>query len=124
MEFRLWLEQEAWKGIKSEVLRFWRGLQDQPINPTPIPVHHKGSSYTQDAIRITGTSEFINSVLSRIKDFMRFETPSVELDVDYRQTVDKYKRPVPAKYVCYIRLRVKKKKLNDKRLDFLPSFKM
>lgn len=122
MEFRIWFEQEeAWKGIKAEIINFWRSLQDQPLQPKPIPLTHRGSSYTQDALRITGHAEFINSILSRVKDFIRFETPQVELDIDYRQTVDKYKRPTPGRYVCYIRLRQKKKKLTDKRLDFLPK---
>lgn len=122
MEFKVWFEQqEAWKGIKSEILKFWRSLEDQPIIPRPIPVSHKGSSYDMDALRITGTAEFINSIMSRIKDFIRYETPKIELDVDYRQIVDKYKRPVSGRYVCYIRLREKKKKLDDKRLDFMPK---
>jgi hypothetical protein len=121
MEFRVWLEQqEAWKGIKAEIINFWRGLQERPIFPTPIPAKHRGSAFGQDAIRITGSGDFINSVLSRIKDFIRFQSPTVDLDIDYRQISDKYDRPVPGKFVCYIRLREKKKKLDDKKLDFLP----
>jgi hypothetical protein len=108
MEFRTWLEQQdAWKGHKREIMRFWRALENRPILPRPIPLTHKGSSYNQDSVRITGRAEFINSVLSRIKDFLRFDTPQIELDVDYRQIVDKYEQPVPGKYVCYIRLREK-----------------
>jgi hypothetical protein len=111
MEFKVWLEeQEAWKAKKSDVLKFWHMLRELPILPKPIPTRHKGSSYDQDVIRITGTSEFINSALSRMKDFLRYQNnPAIELDVDYRQIIDKYDRPVPAKYVCYIRLREKKK---------------
>jgi len=126
MEFKVWLEeQEAWKAKKSDVLQFWRMLRELPIFPKPISVRHRGSAYTQDTIRITGTSDFINSILSRVKDFLRFrDNPGIELDVDYRQIVDKYDRPVPSKYVCYIRLREKKKNLGDKKLDFLsPSGK-
>lgn len=112
MEFKLWLEQqEVWKGIKSEVLKFWRSLEDKPIVPKPIPLTHKGSSYDQDVLRLTGSAEFINSIMGRVKDFLNYETPKIELDVDYRQTVDKYERPIPGKYVCYIRLREKKRKL-------------
>lgn len=108
MEFQTWLEQqEAWKGVKDEILRFWRTLENRPLFPRPIPATHQGSSYDQDAIRITGTAEFINSILGRLKDYMRFESPRVELDVDYRQIVDKYEQPVPGRFVCYLRLREK-----------------
>ncbi len=111
MEFRIWLERhEIWKGIKSEILKFWRSLEDRPIVPTPIPISHRGSSYTQDALRITGSGDFINSILCKIKDFLKYETPTIELDVEYRQIKDKYERSIPGRYVCYIRLREKKKK--------------
>jgi hypothetical protein len=108
MEFSLWLEQDdAWKGVKGEVIRFWKALEERPIYPKPIPNSHKGSSYNQDAIRITGTANFINAIMSRLKDFLQFQTPNIELDVDYRQIVDKFEHPVSGKYVCYIRLREK-----------------
>jgi len=110
MEFQTWLEQqEAWQGVKDEILRFWRAQEDRPIYPRPIPISHSGSSYDQDAIRITGTSEFINSILARLKDFLGYESPAVELDVDYRQIVDKYEQPVPGRFVCYLRLREKER---------------
>lgn len=125
MEFKVWFEQqEAWKAKKSDVLQFWRQLRELPIFPKPISVKHRGSAYNQDAIRVTGTSDFINSIMSRIKDFLRFkDMPGIDLDVDYRQIVDKYDRPVPAKYVCYIRLRERKKDFGDKKLDFLSGTK-
>lgn len=116
MDFKLWVEQEeAWKGLKADVVRFWKALEERPIYPRPIPANHRGSSYSQDALRITGTAEFVNSVMSRLKDFLRFQTPDIELDVDYRQIVDKYEHPVPGKYVCYIRLREKEHKVKKSR---------
>jgi hypothetical protein len=122
MEFKVWLEeQEAWKAKKTDVLRFWHMLRELPIFPNPIPVTHKGSSYNQDTIRITGNSDFINSILSKMKDFLRYQNnPTIELNVDYRQILDKYDRPVPAKYACYIKLKEKKKDYADKKLDFKP----
>ena len=124
MEFKVWLEeQEAWKAKKSEIMRFWHMLNDLPILPKPISVKHKGSSYDQDGIRITGTSDFINSILSKMKEFLRFQNnPTVDLAVEYRQIVDKYDRPVPAKYACYIKLKEKKKNFADKKLDFKFKF--
>lgn len=122
MEFKVWLEQQGpWKAKKDDIIRLWSALQDRNIMPRPIPPHHKGSSYSQDTLRITGTSEFINSVLARIKDFLRYETPSLDLDVTYHQIIDKYERPVDDKFVCYIKVRQKKKDFSDKRLDFLPE---
>lgn len=122
MEFKFWLEQQGpWKAKKDDIIKLWSVLQDQNIMPRPIPYHHKGSSYSQDTLRITGTSEFINSVLARIKDFLRYETPSLDLDVTYHQIIDKYERPVDDKFVCYIKVRQKKRDFTDKRLDFLPE---
>jgi hypothetical protein len=123
MEFRVWLEQQSpWKAKKDDIMKLWASLHAHNfIIPRPIPIHHKGSSYSEDTLRITGTSDFINSILSRIKDLLRYETPSLDLDVTYHQIADKYERPIDDKFVCYIKVRQKKKNLTDKKLDFLPK---
>jgi len=109
--FRQWFEQnEAWTATKDEILSLWKSLKDRPIRPNPIPYYHKGTTYGQDAIRITGTGDFINSVLGRVKDLMYYESPGTNLDVSYEQMVDKSDQPVPGKYVCYIKVRQREPK--------------
>ena len=124
MEFRDWLieEQKAgWKAARDEILRHWASLKDQPMMPHPIPPNHKGSTYNQDTIRITGSSHFINSVLAQIKELIRYESPFFNLDVEYREIIDKYERPT-GKYVAYIRVRQRKPKDKKRgpgtKLDF------
>jgi hypothetical protein len=104
--FKIWLEQEkGWKSTKDQLLRFWANLQDQRLSPKPIPSEYKGSTFLQDTIRITGTGEFINSLLYRLKDFLKFETPHLILDVEYKQALDKEERPIPGIFALYIKVR-------------------
>ncbi len=77
---------KPWKAKKAEVLDFWRKIQPNlPIRMKPVDEGHKGTRFRSDGIRITGSPEFINSVMSRIKDVADFETPGYRLDVEYRQ---------------------------------------
>ena len=77
---------KPWKAKKAEVLDFWRKLQPNlPIKMQPVSGDHKGTRFRSDGIRVTGSPEFINSVISRIKDMAEFEGPGVRLDVEYRQ---------------------------------------
>jgi len=99
--------RKLWKATRQEIFRFWQSLQpNTPIRITAIPPEHKGTRFDNDGLRITGTAEFIGSVLARLKDFLPFETgPNTRLDVEYRQTGNK-KGSVNAEpvYVFYIHL--------------------
>ena len=78
---------KPWKARRKDVLTFWNGLQTNlPLQPSPINKHHTGTRFREDGLRITGSSAFVNSVMSHLKDFLRFETdPRTKLDVEYRQ---------------------------------------
>lgn len=52
----------------------------------PIPYNHKGSTYGEDGVRITGSKEFIGSVMARLKEFLNFEGPAAKLQLSYRET--------------------------------------
>lgn len=79
--------QGKWKASKQEILEFWKTLRtDTPIMLRPISYEHKGSTYGEDGLRITGSPQFISSVLARLKDFLVYETPNTKLAVSYRQT--------------------------------------
>jgi hypothetical protein len=96
---------KPWKAHRKDVVDFWQKLKPNlPLKLHPIDPHHKGTRFHEDGLRITGSPEFINSILSRIKDFLGYESnPGTKLDVEYRQIETKegdlYNKPV---YVCYV----------------------
>lgn len=79
--------EKKWKATKDEIVQFWRQLRpDAPIQMTPIRYDHSGTTYAQDGVRITGSTEFIGSVLARLKEFLNFESPTMKLQLVYRET--------------------------------------
>jgi hypothetical protein len=114
MSFKLFLEEaeKGWVAKKAEILSLWGSLKPgQALNFDPIPHHVKGSRYNSDGIRITGTSRFINSVLSRFKELLQYEqSPYLKLDVSYQQIMKNYDPNKEPKYVCYIHLVYRDKK--------------
>ena len=103
--FNEFLDTKPWKAKRHDVIDFWQSLRPNlPINPTPVKKTHKGTRFDQDGIRVTGSPDFINGVISRLKDFLKYDqNPSTKLDIEYRQIETKqgeYKG-VPL-YVFYI----------------------
>lgn len=75
---------------KAETLQHWRSLPEKmPILPhmTPIAYKARGSRYGACGIRIDGNPEFIDAVLSRLKDLMDGENHSTRLELS-RNVVD------------------------------------
>lgn len=106
MKFKQFLEQKEgkpWVAKKKDVLKLWNTVRaDSPIQIQPVPNHHVGNRFDQDGIRITGSSQFINSVLGRLKPLLFYsDHPSLELDVKYRQIL---KRNLSDRnsFACYI----------------------
>ena len=74
---------------KSEAIRRWQNLTpDQEILPhfTPIAADAKGSTFGACGIRISGNPEFVDAVLSRLKDLLAAEAGSTRLNLS-RQPV-------------------------------------
>lgn len=74
---------------KKDALRRWQNLTpDQPILPhfTPIAADARGSTFGACGIRISGNPEFIDAVLSRLKDLLAAEAGSTRLTLS-RQPV-------------------------------------
>lgn len=112
MTFRQFLEQKAakpWVAKKKDVIDLWSKVRsDAPLNPTPVAWHHKGNRFDQDGIRITGGSQWINSVLGRLKPLLVFdEQPSVDIDVKYRQ-IQRRDLTDKSSFACYINIVQKK----------------
>lgn len=95
---------------KSQTLAHWRALPDNQ-NPAPlmraIPYRSRGSTYGACGIRIDGTPEFVDAVLSRLKPLLALESTSTRLGLS-RKEVDSSFKSVPnaeaRAEVCYIRL--------------------
>jgi hypothetical protein len=91
--FRNYLSQpqqpadQKWKLSKPEIISYWKSIRyDLPIVVSPIRAEKKGSTYNDDGIRITGSKQFIDSVLGKLKDLLRYENLQTKLDLVYRQT--------------------------------------
>jgi hypothetical protein len=90
---------------KQQILEHWKGLRpNQPIKPRVVPYKHEGSTFDQDGIRITGTPEFIDSVLSRLQDLLKLENTQTRLQVSYQQANDKKTGLPLGTYTAYIQV--------------------
>lgn len=113
MTFRQFVEQKEavkpWVAKKADVLSLWNSVKpDTPLQVQPVPAHHKGNRFDQDGIRITGSSQFINSVLARLKSFLFYsDHPSLDLDVKYRSVQRRSLSDKPS-FACYINVVQKK----------------
>lgn len=99
---------------KAEALAHWRNLPENQ-NPlavmVPVPYKTVGSKYGTCGIRIDGTPEFIDAVLSRLKPLLDGENQITRLELT-RQPVKPVgdKRPLNAvanAEVCYVRLHMR-----------------
>lgn len=100
---------------KDASLAYWAGLEpDQPVLPefVPIPAKSSGSSYGACGIRIDGTPEFIDAVLSRLQDLLDGEGMRTRLELSRSQvkareingSVKRFDKAGAGAEVCYIRL--------------------
>lgn len=98
---------KPWSADKDEIFRLWRAVRpDLPIQMQPMVSKGKGiRSYGEDGIRITGSWNFIMSVVGRLKDIMPYENQQTRLRLIFKG-LDKSKDPSPESpsYVFYINL--------------------
>lgn len=100
---------KPWKAKKNEIMTFWRTIAPNiPLQLQPIDNVHKGSTLQQDTLRITGSKEFITTVLSRLKDFIVYENPNTKLVLDYRQNAKSLKPGEKNSYLFYLNVRNRK----------------
>ncbi len=102
---------KTWKAGKEEILKYWKGIAaNLPLLVNPIPYDHEGTTIQEDGIRITGSKEFITSVLSRLKDFITFENPNDKLVVSYRQSPKSFIKGNKNSYSFYLQVKQRGKK--------------
>jgi len=85
---------------KQGIIDLWEGLTDQPIKMSPCGAGHKGTTYAEDTIRLTGSQEFIESVLSRLKDLLEYDSNGSRLNLVYTETQGRYKDEETGKIVA------------------------
>lgn len=122
--------QKLWKAKRDQILQHWAKLPPNlQIKVEPISSVHRGTRYRSDGIRLTGSPQFINAVLSRIKDIMAYENPETQVEVEFEQISSakgfdpKYDTP---KYVMYVHVAQRglddiKKDMKDKKKVKVPG---
>ena len=90
---------------KKEALKRWAGLKpNQKVNPSVVPYKHEGSTFDQDGIRLTGSQEFIDSVLSHLKSYLELENGETRLSISYAQATDRHTKEKLDSYQCYVQV--------------------
>jgi hypothetical protein len=91
---------------KAEFIAHWEGIEaDQDVRPCAVPYKHEGSTYAEDGIRVTGSREFIDSVLSRLKGLLELENGETRLQVVYKESLDRVTgRPLGDSFNCYVQV--------------------
>lgn len=90
---------------KKPFLKHWSNLlPNQNLNPKPVRYSHEGSTYAEDGIRITGSKAFVDSVLSRLKDLLKYENEETRLQVVYKRSTDRESGKTISSYNCYIQV--------------------
>lgn len=111
LTFSEWLgKNKPWSADKKRTIELWSSLPtDKPIiSSKPVPPAHKGSKYSYDGIRITGSGNFINTTLAKIKDLIPYNGYRTSLNTAYRQQVDKTSGwPLQNSYVFYAQVQNK-----------------
>ena len=100
--------RHGWRGVrgmkKDEMLTRWANVQNAPLCPRPVPYKHRGSTYDCDGIRITGQPEFIDAVLYKLRDLLRFEGIETRLQVSYAPATDRETRAPLGSFSCYVQV--------------------
>ncbi len=90
---------------KKPFLKHWSTLRaNQKLRPKPVRYTHEGSTYAEDGIRITGSRAFVDSVLSRVKDLLAYESDETRLQVVYKRSTDRESGKTMASYNCYVQV--------------------
>lgn len=93
---------------KAEFLAYWNSIPDE--GPTPdevmeaIPYKHEGSTFAQDGIRLTGSPEFIRSMLRVLRPLLNCNNATERLSVVYKESTDNVHGMPLGSWNCYIQV--------------------
>jgi len=112
--------QKPWSAKKSEIMQMWRNFRpDIPILIQPLQEKPKGSNrtnYGEDGIRITGSFNFISSVLSRLKEIISYENPETKLRLVFRGIDRNKSRPDRQSFAFYVNVENRGKGRKNKKI--------
>lgn len=90
---------------KKPFLKHWSKLRaNRKLKPKPVRSTHEGSTYAEDGIRITGSRAFVDSVLSRLKDLLGYESDETRLQTVYKRSTDRESGRTLSSYNCYVQV--------------------
>ena len=90
---------------KAEFISHWNLIEpNQKLSLRPIAYKHKGSTFDEDGVRILGSPEFIDAVLSRIKDLLEYENGQTRLSISHSEATDKDTGRPLGSYKAYIQV--------------------
>ena len=90
---------------KKEFLNHFGNIEsNQSIKVSPVLYKHKGSTYAEDGIRLTGSREFIDSILSRLTDLLEYENCNTRLQCVYKESTDRHTGAQLDSFNCYLQV--------------------
>jgi hypothetical protein len=92
---------------KHAALDYWRRRPDNVDicrHIRPVPYTHKGSTFTQDGIRVTGTREFIDDMLSVLKPLLSKENGQTRLALNMAEAVDRETGKPTGTWTLYVQV--------------------
>jgi len=90
---------------KAEFLDHFAAITpNQTLKISSVPYKHEGSTYAEDGIRITGSKQFIDSVLSRLTDLLTFENGQTRLQCVYKESLDRHTQLPLDSWNCYLQV--------------------
>lgn len=104
----------------------WRTLAAGPkpaLDPTPIAYKHSGSTYGHDGVRIEGSPQFINAVLSRLGDLLEMENSRTRIGIAYQPVTGRPDKPNNGgDHVCYVKFHVRGSESQMGRMRYPGAF--
>jgi hypothetical protein len=89
---------------KAEMIEHWKTIEEKPLQPAVVPYKHEGSTYDQDGIRITGSQDWIDAVLYRLRDLLQYENGETRLQVVYKESQDRETGAPLDSWNCYVQV--------------------
>ncbi len=92
---------------KKEFIEYWRGIHPNggPVDTMEaVPYKHTGTTYAEDGIRLTGSREFIDSILGVLQPLLARESATERLQVVYQQSTDRETKALLPSWNCYIQV--------------------
>lgn len=99
-------KEETISLTKDEIINLWSQIDpNKPFQIEPIEKGKRGSNYDEDGIRITGSREFIEGILARIKDLIDYEGDDTRLNLVFRTIIDRETGIPKDSHVFYFQVR-------------------